>query len=508
MFGDFTAREKKMTLDLILAGKVVVTTGRTFAKKLMNMNDLYTEVCRERYMVRMFNYVLFKSERRGQREWNDDFFIRYDDIMKRFELHGLTKEIWEKKKMKLPVERTNNVPKRLGGVDEGKLGQGNVGYKRYHDAKIGAIKIFLARCEDLWFNRKMRRINTRIYNEALEPEDCFDIMDSEEDTDDGEIDLPLPDARNHAADKNMRIGSLSGGDPVVVEVGGPTMASCKTAQLTHTQTSSAGDGTEASTSKWKDKRGAPGFPTLMRQMFDHIMEMPTENQTRGQHDDSEPEEDDMCLEDNPLFHIPDDEDKDLTPGDEIESMSSHGGRSGGEHDAGDALVFGGASPRDTTKPLADNRDEGDKLLHMVCTGSGSQIAPDSMEREEGGGMEGVRMTHGREAGNDDEEADGDANLEHNMDVDNEDGLGKEASCRGRSGSSSSNVINLIEQSVHKTVILVRVVRDGPATLKDRMDVAIVGAMAVLSAKLVGHRVVDGGNRDGCELDLIMVTAPG
>ncbi|GBG89842.1 hypothetical protein CBR_g49692 [Chara braunii] len=743
VFGDFTAREMEMALDLILAGKVVVTTDRTFAKKLMNMNDLYTEVRRERYMVRMLNYVLFKLERRGQREWNDDFFIEYDDIMKRFKPHGLTKEKWEKKKMKLPVERTNNVPKRLGGVDEGKLGQGNVGgYKvtteMYFECPyfinlflheiVGAVSqlkdelqrvnanaqhilwdkrkcnttylpVCMARLDglqttedltraakklschlavldlaphnnlDSWTEqrfvelqqmmmtlcgthwtliifgrlkgedyilrnifRKMRRIDARIYNEALEPEDRFDIMDNEEDTDDDEIDLPLPDARNHATDKNMRTGALSGGDRTVVEVGGPTMASCKTAQLTHTQTSSAGDGTEASTSKWKDKRGAPRFPTLMRQMFDHVMEMPTENQTRGQHDDAGPEEDDMCQEDNPLFHIPDDEDKDLTPGDEVEShmkeskggphfldtkfteteakkgageqdisenvnsvfeallqnnlleycaafyerksspsrgqirwalecrqteqmydsdilvgctqameenirngsrqgavktsvaekearerkdveckeqgthetsvdellktpfsegvgavprekmvspgcggeeagntkeqgekkattdedagdagdggaqrvpsglgdplsaantgMSSHGGWSRGEHDTGDALVFGGASPRDTTKPLADNRDEGDKLLHMVCTGSGSQIALDLMEREEGGGMEGVRMTHGRETGNDDEEADGDANLEHNMDVDNEDGLGKEASCRG------------------------------------------------------------------------------
>ncbi|GBG73701.1 hypothetical protein CBR_g17042 [Chara braunii] len=603
VFGDFTAREKEMALDLILAGKVVVTTGRTFAKKLMNMNDLYTEVRRERYMVCMFNYVLFKSECRGQREWNENFFIGYDDIMKRFQPHWLTKDKWEKKKMKLPIQRTNNEGKSvllMGNVQSGsvwdllrscrhvvacdgsttmleycswfidhlvhnsesrchferpktqhwpdrdmflKLGKKRESLwkylfcnapdtrtetdyvarkvvalqhlQRYHDAKIGAIEIFLARCEDLWFD-------ARIYNEALKPEDRFDMMDNEEDTDDDEIDLPLPDARNHAADKNMRTGSLSGGDPAVVEVGGPTMASCKTAQLTHTQTSSAGDGTEASTSKWKDKRGAPGFPTRMRQMFDHIMEMPTENQTRGQHDDAGPEEDDMCLEDNPLFHIPDDEDKDLTPGDEIEShmkeskggphvlntkftetegkrrqvrdvvgkrqeiqrnrgekktttdedagdagdggaqrvrsglgdplsaantgMSSHGGWSGWEHDAGDALVFGGASPRDTTEPLTDNRDEGDKLMHMVCTGSGSQIAPDSMEREEGGGMEGVPMTHGRDAGNDDEEADGDANLEHNMDVDSEDGLGKEASCCGRSGGSSSHVINLIEQS--------------------------------------------------------------
>ncbi|GBG83459.1 hypothetical protein CBR_g37171 [Chara braunii] len=361
---------------------------------------------------------------------------------------------------------------------------------------------------DLWFDRKMRHIDARICNEALEPKDRFDIMDSEEDTDDDDIDLPQPDARNHAVDENMRIGSLSGGDPMVVEVGRPKIARCKTAQLTETQTSSPGDGTEANTSKWKDKRGTPGFPTMMRQMFTRVMEMPTEKQTRSHHDDAVPGEDDMDLENEPLFRIPDDEDKDLTPGDEIEShmkeskggphfldtkftetevekaagpacggegaentkeqgekeattnedagdagdggaqrvpsglgdplsagdrgMSSHGGRSGGDHDAEGALVFGETSPPDTTEPLTDNRDEGDKLLHMVCTRSGSQIAPDSMEREDGGGIEGVCMATSREVGDDDEEADADANLEQNMDVDKEDGLGKEASCRGRS----------------------------------------------------------------------------
>ncbi|GBG70725.1 hypothetical protein CBR_g8024 [Chara braunii] len=78
-------------------------------------------------MVHMFNYVLFKSEHRERRKWKDGFFIGYDDIMGKFGLNGLTKEKWEKKKTKLPVERLNNVSKRLGGVDEGKLGDENVG---------------------------------------------------------------------------------------------------------------------------------------------------------------------------------------------------------------------------------------------------------------------------------------------------------------------------------------------------------------------------------------------
>ncbi|GBG78830.1 hypothetical protein CBR_g28053 [Chara braunii] len=127
VFRDFTSREKEMALEKILAGHVVVTSGRAFVKKVMNMQDLYVEVRRERYMVRMFNYILFKIKQRSEEEWNDKFFIGYDTIMRRFASRGLTTEKWEETKSKIVAEMTVNVPKRLGGVDEAKLGKGNIG---------------------------------------------------------------------------------------------------------------------------------------------------------------------------------------------------------------------------------------------------------------------------------------------------------------------------------------------------------------------------------------------
>ncbi|GBG83301.1 hypothetical protein CBR_g37013 [Chara braunii] len=127
VFGDFTSREKEMTLEKILAGHVVITSGRAFVKKLMNMQDLYVEVRTERYMVRMFKYVLFKIEQRSEGEWNEKFFIGYDTIMRWFAPRGLTIEKWEETKSKIVAEKTIDVPKRLGGVDEAKLGKRNVG---------------------------------------------------------------------------------------------------------------------------------------------------------------------------------------------------------------------------------------------------------------------------------------------------------------------------------------------------------------------------------------------
>ncbi|GBG60027.1 hypothetical protein CBR_g358 [Chara braunii] len=111
VFDDFTSREKEMTLEKILAEHVVVTSGRTFVKKLMNMQDLYVEVRRERYMIRMFNYILFKIEQRSKEELNDKFFFGYDTIMRLFALRGLTTEKWEETKSKIVAEKTINVPK-------------------------------------------------------------------------------------------------------------------------------------------------------------------------------------------------------------------------------------------------------------------------------------------------------------------------------------------------------------------------------------------------------------
>ncbi|GBG62230.1 hypothetical protein CBR_g29838 [Chara braunii] len=538
-----TVKRKKELVHYVQSNKSPNGEGRChhrqeFRQETDNMNDLYTEVRRERYMVRMFKYVLFKSERRGQREWNDDFFIGYDDIMKRFEPHGLTKEKWEKKKMKLPVEITNNVPKRLGGVDEGKLGQGNVGgYKVMIEMYIECpyfIKLFLheivgavsqlkdelqrvnanaqhilwdkGKCnttylpvcmapldglqptEDLthavkklschlavldlaphknldsWTEQRFankgageqdisKKVNSvfeaLLQNNLLEY--CAAFYERKSSPSQGQIRWPLECRQTEqlydsdilvgctqAMEENIRNGSRQGAVKTsVAEKEGHERkdVECKK-QGTH----------EASVDellKMPFSEGVGAVPGEKTAGPGCGGEEAGNTKEQGEKE-ATTDEDAGDAGDGGAQRVP------SGLGDPFSAantgMSSHGGRSGGKHDAGDALVFGGASPRDTTEPFADNRDEGDKLLHMVCTSSGSQIAPDLMEREEGGGMEGVRMTHGREVENDDEEVDKDANLEHNMDVDSEDGLGKEASCRGRSGGSSSNVINLIEQS--------------------------------------------------------------
>ncbi|GBG59937.1 hypothetical protein CBR_g66743 [Chara braunii] len=128
VFGDLTAREKEMVLDKILDRQVVVTTVRTFNKNLLNMDDIRVEVRRERYMIRLFNYVVFKTEDRKDEEWNDAFFSGYSQIMKRFGPLGLTKEQWEENKRKAPSHKAKDVPKRLGGIDKPKVGKVG-GYK-------------------------------------------------------------------------------------------------------------------------------------------------------------------------------------------------------------------------------------------------------------------------------------------------------------------------------------------------------------------------------------------
>ncbi|GBG65115.1 hypothetical protein CBR_g49478 [Chara braunii] len=65
------------------------------------------------------------------------------------------------------------------------------------------------------------------------------------------------------------------------------------------------------------------------------------------------------------------------------------------------------------------------------------------------------------------------------------------------GSRSDMILRVVPEGVDQ---------DGLATPKGRVDVAIVGEVAVLSVKLVDHRVVDGGDRDGRELDLLLVVA--
>ncbi|GBG91987.1 hypothetical protein CBR_g54082 [Chara braunii] len=586
VFGDFTSREKEMTLEKILAGHVVVTSGRAFVKKLMNMQDMYVEVRRERYMVRMFNYVLFKIEQRSEGEWNDKFFIGYDTIMRRFAPRGLTTEKWEETKSKIVAEKTIDVPKRLGGVDEAKLGKGNVGgYKvmtaiymecpyflklfvheilgaieqlrdelrriisnaqhimwdkrkdhttwdgviilpgrwrryseaasscaqvgnlplrgrdsmtivlhdtdndlkkvtvakprgntlfdthyveelfvrctkeaisvrgdnkpvygiwerepakmkdlctwfskegegvlilgnvqagttwdllrsgrhvvacdgssnlmeystlfidrhvhnpdkkchfeppkpqhradrdmflklgkkrdslwsylfcnapatptdadylhrkviaiqhlqGYHNAKRGAIEIFLGQCEHLWFERKRDKIDAKVYCEVMDVGEQFDIMDNEEETKDEEIDLPLPDAHQNAVRDETPPLSAMGGEQAMKEDVGGTIASTKPDNVMHGTMPKTGGAMEGSTSKCGMKKATPGFVSLVRRVCNDIegaADDETQNVARADKE-SVDDQDGMDIADDTLFHIPDDVPKQLAPGDNI-----------------------------------------------------------------------------------------------------------------------------------------------------------------------------------------------
>ncbi|GBG77059.1 hypothetical protein CBR_g23385 [Chara braunii] len=123
VFRDLTAREKEMVLVMILDCQVVVTTGQTFNNNLLNMDNIRVEVRRERYMIRLFNYVIFKTESRKENEWNNEFFIGYSYIMDIFAPTGLTKEQWEENKTKVPAHKAKDVSRRLGGIDEPKVGK-------------------------------------------------------------------------------------------------------------------------------------------------------------------------------------------------------------------------------------------------------------------------------------------------------------------------------------------------------------------------------------------------
>ncbi|GBG75445.1 hypothetical protein CBR_g20075 [Chara braunii] len=82
------------------------------------MADLVKYTRRERYMVRMFNYILFKAEVRSKEEWSADFFIVYTTILERYSKNGLTDEKWTEERDRIPDDKARKVPRRLGGPDE------------------------------------------------------------------------------------------------------------------------------------------------------------------------------------------------------------------------------------------------------------------------------------------------------------------------------------------------------------------------------------------------------
>ncbi|GBG70722.1 hypothetical protein CBR_g8021 [Chara braunii] len=78
-FGDMTCREREVALLLLMSGKVVGTKVRVTPPRV-NTECLLDIMRKERYMVRMFNYVVFHAEGKEGDEWNDDFFMSYKDL--------------------------------------------------------------------------------------------------------------------------------------------------------------------------------------------------------------------------------------------------------------------------------------------------------------------------------------------------------------------------------------------------------------------------------------------
>ncbi|GBG77857.1 hypothetical protein CBR_g25788 [Chara braunii] len=117
LFGDMTAREKQVVLHHMMHGDVIVTS-RTVPRGRCNMADLVKYTRRERYMVCMFNYILFKVEGRSKQEWNAYFFIVYTTILERYSKNGLTDKKWTEERDRILDDKVRKVPRRLAGPDE------------------------------------------------------------------------------------------------------------------------------------------------------------------------------------------------------------------------------------------------------------------------------------------------------------------------------------------------------------------------------------------------------
>ncbi|GBG75604.1 hypothetical protein CBR_g20235 [Chara braunii] len=103
-FGDLTCREREVALLLLMKGKVVATNVKVLPPRV-NTECLLDIMRKERYMVLMFNYVLFRAEGRADDEWNDAFFMSYKDLEDRYGPNGLCAAEWEKERDKLHVNK-------------------------------------------------------------------------------------------------------------------------------------------------------------------------------------------------------------------------------------------------------------------------------------------------------------------------------------------------------------------------------------------------------------------
>ncbi|GBG63734.1 hypothetical protein CBR_g39277 [Chara braunii] len=131
-FEDLTCREREVALLLLMKGKVVATNVKVLPPRVnvkvlpprVNTECFLDIMRKERYRVRMFNYVLFRVEGRADDEWNDAFFMSYKDLEDRYGPNGLCAAEWEKERDKLHVNKVKMVPRRLGGVEEARQGAG------------------------------------------------------------------------------------------------------------------------------------------------------------------------------------------------------------------------------------------------------------------------------------------------------------------------------------------------------------------------------------------------
>ncbi|GBG65734.1 hypothetical protein CBR_g52328 [Chara braunii] len=189
----------------------------------------------------------------------------------------------------------------------------------YHNVKRGAIEIFLGRCEYLWFEGKRDKLDVKVYCEVMDVGEQFDIMDNEVETEDEEIDLSLSGAHHNAVRKETPSLSALGGPQAMREDVGGNIASTRNKNVTRGTTSNTGGAMKGNTSKCGMKETTPGFVSLVRRVRNDI-EGATDGEAQNvAHADKESEDgsDGMDIEDDPLFHIPDDAPKQLAPGDNI-----------------------------------------------------------------------------------------------------------------------------------------------------------------------------------------------
>ncbi|GBG84749.1 hypothetical protein CBR_g39127 [Chara braunii] len=183
-FGDMTCREREVALLLLMKGKVVATNVKVTPPRV-NTACLLDIMRKERYMIHMFNYVVFRAEGRGDEEWNDDFFMSYKDLEERDMYHKLGR-----KRLKVWEYLFRDAPEgRLDGRYIYKKTKVTETLKHYHGALTGAFETFVARCEILKFDLHKDQLMFKDYADLAKSGEGFNPVDSEEDSADFDLDI-------------------------------------------------------------------------------------------------------------------------------------------------------------------------------------------------------------------------------------------------------------------------------------------------------------------------------